>query len=98
MSRKVYSYLRRLGYAVTRTEAPSDFYPKPPPFDLTKPTALPSLFRRLFSPFLFVFSGVLRIFTPSFNWWKPLRLSRWAHHNYGLLSSYPGLNPSHHLF
>ncbi|KAF5359314.1 hypothetical protein D9756_003386 [Leucocoprinus leucothites] len=79
---QVYAYLRRLGYAVTRNVAPNDSYPIPPPFDLTKRKPKQSLLARLLSPFTFTFSRVLRIFSSSFNWWKPLRLSGWVHHDY----------------
>jgi len=89
---KVYAYLRRLGYAVTRNEAPSVDYLLPPPFDLTKRTPKPPLLMRLRSPFIFLYSKFLQVFTLNFNWWKPLRLSKWIHHNHGLFL--PTFKPS----
>ena len=84
---------------MTRNEAPSEDYPLPPPFDLTKRTPKPPLMR-LLSLFIFLYSKFLQVFTPSFNWWKPLCLSKWIHHNHGLFL--PTFEPSgithrHHL-
>lgn len=80
---QVYAYLRRLGYVVTRSEATNDSYPLPPPFNLTKIMPKPPLLLRcLLLPFVFLHSKLLRVFIPNFNWWKPLRLSTWIHHDY----------------
>lgn len=67
----------------------------PPSFNLAKPTAKSSLLGRILSPVLSIFSRALQIFLPNFNWWKPLRLSRWLHHNHGLSTFYVQLNPIH---
>ncbi len=85
---QVYSYLRRLGYVVTRTVPPTPEYPAAAPFVLLgQPRS--SIFERIRSTFS---SWILKLFTSAFNWWKPLRLSRWLYHdkNYSLflLASY----------
>ncbi|KAK0437500.1 tRNA-splicing endonuclease subunit sen54 N-term-domain-containing protein [Armillaria borealis] len=74
---QIYSYLRRLGYVVTRTVPPTPEYPAAAPFvPLGQPRS--SIFERIRSTFS---SWILRLFTSAFNWWKPLRLSRWLYHD-----------------
>jgi len=98
---KVYAYLRRLGYAVTRNKAPNEDYPLPPPFDLEKRTPKPPLLMRLLSPFIFLYSKFLQVFTPNFNWWNSFKQvdtpqswfvftdirAQWHTHRHCLLSS-----------
>ncbi|KAJ3573636.1 hypothetical protein NP233_g2305 [Leucocoprinus birnbaumii] len=91
---QVYAYLRRLGYAVTRNDAPNESYPMPPPFDLTKPQ--PSLLRRILLPFSSIFSGIMRIFTSGLSWWKPVRPSRWLYHDYASVYRLLRFLPSGH--
>lgn len=68
----MYSYLRRLGYVVTRTKPPTDSYPQAAPFIMKlHPSSL-------FSSFKGWMSRVYNAFTNlGFNWWRPLQLSRW---------------------
>ncbi|KAK0455383.1 tRNA-splicing endonuclease subunit sen54 N-term-domain-containing protein [Desarmillaria tabescens] len=81
---QVYSYLRRLGYVVTRTVPPTSEYPAAAPFEKMCPLGQPrpSIFERIRLTF---FTWILKFFTSAFNWWRPLRLSRWFYHdkNYG---------------
>ncbi|KAH8834252.1 hypothetical protein DL96DRAFT_1579986 [Flagelloscypha sp. PMI_526] len=75
---QVYAYLKRLGYIVTRTTAPNDHYPVPPPF-------VPQTFQQTATTFwqsvrdLFVapFRAMHRLLAlpARFNWWSPLSLS-----------------------
>lgn len=69
---KVFSYLKRLGYIVTRATPPSIFYPKAQKFPLMhlpKPTPwISNLFRFVTRPFRSLFSTTL-------DWWKPLPLT-----------------------
>ncbi|KAG2123798.1 tRNA-splicing endonuclease subunit sen54 N-term-domain-containing protein, partial [Suillus clintonianus] len=76
---QVFAYLRRLGYVVTRTDPPSPSYPVPPP-RLTSDGAL-SFFRRLSSIFSPCATRLLRFWRGTLNWWRPLRISRWIHHD-----------------
>ncbi|KAK0476599.1 tRNA-splicing endonuclease subunit sen54 N-term-domain-containing protein [Armillaria novae-zelandiae] len=74
---QVYSYLRRLGYVVTRTVPPTPEYPAATPFvPLEQPRS--SIFKRIRSTFA---SWILKPFTSAFNWWKPLCLTRWLYHD-----------------
>ncbi|KAG1763639.1 hypothetical protein EDD22DRAFT_1022378 [Suillus occidentalis] len=70
---QVFAYLRRLGYVVTRTDPPSPSYPVPSP-RIGGDGASLSFYGRLLSIFsLFT--------TRSVHWWRPLRISRWIHHD-----------------
>lgn len=77
---QVFAYLRRLGYVVTRTDPPSPSYPVPPP-RLGSNGAPLSFCQRLSSIFSLFTTSVLRFWGGSFNWWRPLRISRWMHHD-----------------
>ncbi|PPQ75623.1 hypothetical protein CVT26_001579 [Gymnopilus dilepis] len=81
----VYAYLKRLGYVVTRTSPPDPYYPLPPRPVLTK--YAPSIMDRLKSLFPSWLSTVSRAILGAFNWWRPLRISKWLHHdkNYSAL-------------
>ncbi|OBZ69005.1 putative tRNA-splicing endonuclease subunit sen54 [Grifola frondosa] len=94
---QVYSYLRRLGYVVTRTKPPTADYPTPPPF-LPKKRKSASIFVRVYKLFGSAISRVSRIFLGGFNWWRPLRSSRWLHHNMDYGSVFKSLRflPSGH--
>ncbi|KAF5368371.1 hypothetical protein D9758_002466 [Tetrapyrgos nigripes] len=86
---QVYSYLKRLGYVVTRTDPPDEHYPRAAPYPSPTMSAVPPLpgssststTRSIFSRIL---DRIYSLFRP-FNWWKPLRISRWLHKdkNYG---------------
>ncbi|KAI0313847.1 tRNA-splicing endonuclease subunit sen54 N-term-domain-containing protein [Amylostereum chailletii] len=78
---QVFSYLRRLGYMVTRAKPPSPTYPPPAPYPelpTLKPSYLHSMITSILSPFSRLFSSLFR---PGFDWWKPLIHRRWLHHN-----------------
>lgn len=77
---QVFAYLRRLGYVVTRTDPPSSSYPVPPP-RVGSDGASPSFCRRLSYIFSHFTMHVVRLWRGSFNWWRPLRISRWIHHD-----------------
>ncbi|KAF8625909.1 hypothetical protein AX17_006635 [Amanita inopinata Kibby_2008] len=91
---QVYAYLRRLGYIVTRTEPPYPYYPTPPallPPLLPKSQSHPFL-HTLVSLFRQSISRLVRLFfvTP-FNWWQPVPISRWLHHNKNYTSLFKSL-------
>ncbi|KAF9259871.1 hypothetical protein L218DRAFT_873589 [Marasmius fiardii PR-910] len=83
---QVYSYLKRLGYSVTRTHPPNEHYPKAEPFPYMKlpPTPSPprTILERVRGTFGFIRSYVCGLFNwtlgkRGFNWWRPLRFGRW---------------------
>ncbi|GLB39037.1 putative tRNA-splicing endonuclease subunit sen54 N-term [Lyophyllum shimeji] len=82
---QVYTYLKRLGYAVTRANPPTSYYPTPPPWptqalaDKTSPSR--SIIQRILSIFPYWLSRISRLWTKPFDWWRPLRISRWLHHD-----------------
>ncbi|KAG5641611.1 hypothetical protein DXG03_004648 [Asterophora parasitica] len=71
---QVYTYLKRLGYSVTRTNPPTSYYPTPPPWP-TKPVPTTSIFKRVISLFPLWISKFSGFFTKPFDWWRPLRIS-----------------------
>ncbi|KAF4617922.1 hypothetical protein D9613_005767 [Agrocybe pediades] len=75
---QVYAYLKRLGYVVTRTDPPDSYYPCPPSALPAKPTL--SILERVKAILSPCFASIFRCFN-AFNWWKPLRISRWLHHD-----------------
>lgn len=77
---QVFAYLRRLGYVVTRTNPPSPSYPVPSP-RIGGDGASLSFYRRLSSIFSLFTTSVLRFWRGSVHWWRPLRISRWIHHD-----------------
>ncbi|PPQ85172.1 hypothetical protein CVT25_004179 [Psilocybe cyanescens] len=81
---QVYAYLKRLGYVVTRTNPPDSHYPVPPSRLLSKPTS--SILARIKSFFPLWLSSVTRTIFGAFNWWKPVHISRWLHHDKGYAS------------
>ena len=78
---QVFAYLKRLGFSVTRAEAPTSYYPSAQPYVTHRPTT--SFLQRLSSWF---HSYVYRFHRLLMNWWRPLRLSGWLRHdkNYGM--------------
>ncbi|KAF8067707.1 tRNA-splicing endonuclease subunit sen54 N-term-domain-containing protein [Lyophyllum atratum] len=82
---QVYTYLKRLGYAVTRANPPSSYYPKPPPWPTKvisdKLSLSRSVFQRIISIFPLWISKVSHLLAKPFDWWRPLRISRWLHHD-----------------
>ncbi|KAK2459706.1 hypothetical protein APHAL10511_008351 [Amanita phalloides] len=78
---QVYTYLKRLGYVVMRTEPPEPYYPVPPPFiDVDAPR---SILERLFLRFRQLITSLVRFVTTSgpCDWWHPVRLGGWFHRN-----------------
>ncbi|KAF8879080.1 hypothetical protein CPB84DRAFT_1793589 [Gymnopilus junonius] len=67
---QVYAYLKRLGYVVTRANPPDPYYPLPPP-----------ILDRLKAFFPLWLSTVSQTLFGSFNWWRPICLTRWLHHD-----------------
>ena len=59
------------------------YYPIPPTVSISAPAY--SILERIKSRFRSWMSGVFRAFLGGFDWWKPVRFSRWLHHdkNYG---------------
>ncbi|KAI0335748.1 hypothetical protein GY45DRAFT_1316455 [Cubamyces sp. BRFM 1775] len=94
---QVYAYLKRLGYVVTRAKPPSSDYPVPPPFARKAQTST-SILARLYGAMTSLLARLTRIFSPSFDWWRPIRCSRWLHHNMSSSSLYKSLRflPSGH--
>ncbi|KAF7315467.1 tRNA-int-end-N2 domain-containing protein [Mycena indigotica] len=86
---QVYAYLKRLGYVVTRTTPPNPEYPIPPPFDLSplNKKIMPIWDRiRAFCP-----SWITRLFVGQFDWWRPLRLSKWSFSGRNYSTMFDGL-------
>jgi len=77
---QVFAYLKRLGYAVVRSKPPSPDYPMPSSLG-TNIKRSNSLWARIWSSTWFAISRLSQFFTPELDWWKPLRFSRWLHHN-----------------
>ncbi|KAF8272210.1 tRNA-splicing endonuclease subunit sen54 N-term-domain-containing protein [Lactarius quietus] len=77
-----FSYLRRLGYIVTRATPPSPAYPVPAAQALSQQPATALIFRRvlvaLCSPIRRLWSWVVQ---PLKTWWRPLVHRPWLHHN-----------------
>ncbi|KAI0632259.1 tRNA-splicing endonuclease subunit sen54 N-term-domain-containing protein [Trametes polyzona] len=77
---QVYAYLKRLGYVVTRAKPPSADYPVPPA--LQKSVGPQSLLGRLYNAMTSLLSRLTRSFTTGgLDWWRPIPLNRWLHHN-----------------
>jgi len=68
---------------VTRTNPPDIYYPIPPIVSTSKPVH--SVVEYIKSLLKIWMSSVSRVFVGDFSWWKPVRISRWLHHdkNYG---------------
>ncbi|KAF5377948.1 hypothetical protein D9615_006756 [Tricholomella constricta] len=89
---QVYTYLKRLGYSVTRTNPPTSYYPTPPPWPaLSATTSPPSIFKRIISIFPLWISKISRLLAKPFDWWQPLRISRWLHHDKNYASIFRSL-------
>lgn len=82
---QVYTYLKRLGYSVTRAVPPNSFYPSAAPYPAKPKTMM--IFQRILSIFPFCVSRLYHYLMRGFDWWRPVRISRWLHHdkNYGYL-------------
>ncbi|KAH9891790.1 tRNA-splicing endonuclease subunit sen54 N-term-domain-containing protein [Cubamyces lactineus] len=94
---QVYAYLKRLGYVVTRAKPPSSDYPVPPPFP-SKARTSTSILARSYGAMTSLLARLVRVFSTSFDWWRPIRCSRWLHHNMSNASLYKSLRflPSGH--
>ncbi|KAG6812625.1 hypothetical protein H0H92_001844 [Tricholoma furcatifolium] len=95
---QVYTYLKRLGYQVTRATPPTSYYPTPPPWPLQGlqiEETSPSTLRRLLS---WIPRFIHSIFVKPFDWWHPLQISRWLHHDKNYASLFRSLRfiPSGH--
>ncbi|KAF8628795.1 hypothetical protein AX15_003711 [Amanita polypyramis BW_CC] len=77
---QVYTYLKRLGYVVTRAEPPDPYYPVPSPVVTPQKLSPPSVLQRLWSLLSHVARFVTgrRVFR---DWWHPVKLSRWLSHS-----------------
>ncbi|KAI0696426.1 tRNA-splicing endonuclease subunit sen54 N-term-domain-containing protein [Cytidiella melzeri] len=95
---QVYAYLRRLGYAVTRAVRPSDAYPAAAPFPTRDASKRASIWSRLYDLLIWPFARMSQFFSRPFDWWHPLRLNRWIHHNLSNTSVFRSLRflPSGH--
>ena len=80
---QVFAYLKRLGYVVTRANPPNSLYPSPP--SLVASASAPSILQRIRGIFPLWIFNLSRFLTGRFDWWRPLRISRWLDHdkNYG---------------
>lgn len=75
---QVYAYLKRLGYTVTRSQAPSAFYPMAQA--LLRPTGTKSSLNTMLAAVTRLFWMPLRnLLSPSRHWWKPLDLGCLVH-------------------
>ncbi|OCH90889.1 hypothetical protein OBBRIDRAFT_834612 [Obba rivulosa] len=94
---QVYAYLKRLGYAVTRAKPPTSEYPVPTPYPsaASPSTTIFARLRNLFRSFVF---GLRNLLLGSFDWRRPIKFSRWLHHNmdYTSLSKSLRFLPSGH--
>ncbi|KDQ50520.1 hypothetical protein JAAARDRAFT_63133 [Jaapia argillacea MUCL 33604] len=84
---QVYAYLKRLGYVVTRAKPPSAAYPIPAPYPTHVVTAKSSILQRISTIFSNLFGRVFRFISGPVNWWRPIHIRRWLHHN----MDYPSL-------
>lgn len=75
---QVYAYLKRLGYTVTRSQAPSDFYPAPQS-DSTSTGTRSSLSTLLSGVTRLRWTSLCDLLRPSRRWWKPLNLGCLVH-------------------
>ncbi|KAL0058373.1 tRNA-splicing endonuclease subunit sen54 [Marasmius tenuissimus] len=82
----VYSYLKRLGYSVTRTVPPNEHYPTAEPFPSLKlpapPPLVPTVMQRIRDVFSIIPNCITSIINrvlgrKRFTWWRPLRFGRW---------------------
>ncbi|VDB87406.1 unnamed protein product [Peniophora sp. CBMAI 1063] len=90
---QVYSYLKRLGYTVTRANPPSNAYPSSAPYpSLVTPHNGSSFLSRFVSHVISPFQRLFKsLFLPALDWWKPLAHRRWLHHNMDYASVYRSL-------
>ncbi|TBU29977.1 tRNA-splicing endonuclease subunit sen54 N-term-domain-containing protein [Dichomitus squalens] len=76
---QVYAYLKRLGYVVTRTTPPSPDYPTPSSAGSTQ--AFGSVLNRLYRSISSFLSRLVPVFVGGRDWWRPITIGRWLHHN-----------------
>ncbi|KAH6911511.1 tRNA-splicing endonuclease subunit sen54 N-term-domain-containing protein [Coprinopsis sp. MPI-PUGE-AT-0042] len=77
---QVFTYLKRLGYVVTRTQPPSDYYPTPSSTVATAISNHPSSsilsrFRALFALCGRLMQRILSPICASRDWWRPIQFS-----------------------
>lgn len=85
----MYAYLKRLGYVVTRANPPDSNYPTPPP--RVEASASLSIMQRISRTFSRCISTTIRTLLGGFNWWRPVCISRWLHHDKNYRQSWPPL-------
>ncbi|TFK27574.1 hypothetical protein FA15DRAFT_635476 [Coprinopsis marcescibilis] len=74
---QVFTYLKRLGYVVTRSDPPTPYYPTPP-------KSLTQTLKTSLQPVSNLFTLFTRVFARIFqrvNWWHPLRFSYFGKHD-----------------
>ncbi|KAI0035174.1 tRNA-splicing endonuclease subunit sen54 N-term-domain-containing protein [Vararia minispora EC-137] len=98
---QVYSYLRRLGFVVTRAKQPSKAYPLPAPYQsfFLPSVDRPPFLSHLISSVLWPFKRIFRaFFLPVVNWWRPITHKPWLFYNMDYATVYKSLRliPSGH--
>ncbi|KAI0087018.1 tRNA-splicing endonuclease subunit sen54 N-term-domain-containing protein [Irpex rosettiformis] len=88
---QVYSYLRRLGYAVTRTVPPSKEYPAAAPFPLRQVQGAVGIWTRISRLLAWPFVRISQLFSRSFDWWRPIYIRRWLLCNLSYVSVFKSL-------
>ncbi|KAF9007910.1 tRNA-splicing endonuclease subunit sen54 N-term-domain-containing protein [Cyathus striatus] len=87
---QVYSYLRRLGYMITRTDPPTTYYPIPGSRPVVQ-SASTSIIRRMLGFIPLWGSMLTKIVFGGLNWWKPVHISKWFHHDKNYASLFRSL-------
>jgi len=72
---QVFAYLKRLGYAVTRTKPPNAGYPVPPPFEQPLRLHKSSFLDKVLFLVRWPLRALTHLLAPQFDWWRPIRLS-----------------------
>jgi tRNA-splicing endonuclease subunit Sen54 len=81
---------------VTRAVPPNSFYPSAAPYPAkSKANEVAGIFNRILSTFSLCIHRVRRLLVRGFDWWHPVRISRWHQYdkNYGELSDLPSQCP-----
>ncbi|KAH9936421.1 tRNA-splicing endonuclease subunit sen54 N-term-domain-containing protein [Fomitopsis serialis] len=87
---QVFAYLKRLGYAVTRTIPPNADYPVPPPPEQPQRTSRTSFFDRVLFIMRWPLRALMHLLAPRFDWWRPIRLSCLHGNSFRSLRFLPG--------
>ncbi|KAF9525500.1 tRNA-splicing endonuclease subunit sen54 N-term-domain-containing protein [Crepidotus variabilis] len=86
---QVFSYLKRLGYVVTRAIPPNNFYPTPPPQLVLERTE--STLKKFATQFFKFFANISRPPFANLDWWNPVWISAWPHCNKNYASIFRSL-------